>query len=357
MSTHLKKLKFLHQDCADVLSAQSVERLEKLKNKTVYIAGGTGFVGTWTATLIAYLNQHHGFNTKVFLLARNPETLKDSAPHLLQYPEIQVISKDVRNIFELPQEVNYVLHLACSPDSRGHVTNPFDTASVIVDGTKNLLSVSRYCPKLENFLYLSSASIYGHQPLDLKNMSESFNESAPKCNNLTATYAEAKRFAEMLCTIFRSQYRLPLVIARPFAFVGPFQSLDRPWAINNFMQDALQDKSIQILGDGKTIRSYLYGSDVAYWVLTMLVHGQTGDIFNLGSDHEIGLIELANLIAAEAETNNKTLVAERVLMAQQPSRLIPSIDLAKKYLKLKITVDLKSAIQKTLRWSHLCNKG
>ncbi len=350
MSTHLKKLKFLHQDCADLLIQQPIERLEKIKNKTIYIAGGTGFVGTWVATMIAYLNQHHGFKTKVFLLARNPERLHNQVPHLLEYPEIQIIKQDVRNIFELPPDVNYVLHLACSPDSRGHSSNPFDTASTIVDGTKNLLSISRYCPKLENFLYLSSASIYGNQPLDLKHMPESFNESAPKCNNLTATYAEAKRFAEMLCTIFRSQFRLPLVIARPFAFVGPFQSLDRPWAINNFMHNVLQNHPIQILGDGKTIRSYLYGSDVAYWVLSMLLHGQNGDIFNLGSDQEIGLNELAHLILTEAETSSK-IQTERQLIAQQPSRLIPSIELAKKELKLKVTVSLQDAIKKTLKWN------
>jgi len=355
MSINVKKLKFLHQDCVDVLAAQSLNRLEKLKNKTLYIAGGTGFVGTWVATLIAYLNQHHGFNTKLFLLARHPETLETTAPHLLSLPEIQIINRDVRNIFELPQEVHYVLHLACSPDSRGHMSNPFETASIIADGTKNLLSVARYCPKLENILYLSSAGIYGNQPIDLKHLPETFNESAPKCNNLTATYAEAKRFAEMLCTIFRSQFRLPLVIARPFAFVGPFQSFDRPWAINNFMHDTLQNKPIQILGDGKTIRSYLYGSDVAYWVLSMLIHGQTGDIFNLGSDQEIGLTELANLIACESEASTKVQIAERPLMTQQPSRLIPSVELAKRNLSLNVTVDLKTAIHKTLTWSHLCN--
>ncbi|MDO8954826.1 MAG: NAD-dependent epimerase/dehydratase family protein [Gammaproteobacteria bacterium] len=349
-----QQLEFLLRDCADVLAKNSIESLAKLKNKTIYIAGGTGFVGTWVATLVDYLNQHHSFNTKLYILSRHSDAFQQMAPHLQAAKEIELISKDVRNVFELPNDVNYVLHLACSPDSRSHISNPLDTASIIADGTKNLLSVARYCPKLENILYLSSASIYGHQALSLSNIAEDFLGSAPKPTLITSTYAEAKRYAELLCTIFRSQYRLPIVIARPFAFVGPFQSLERPWAINNFMHDALQDKPVNVLGDGKTIRSYLYGSDVAYWVLNMLANAASGETYNLGSDQEIDLIDLANLIAVEAQSEGKVSFADRTTMAPQASRLVPAIERAKIDLKLKVTVDLKAAISKTLEWNHLC---
>jgi hypothetical protein len=63
-----------------------------------------------------------------------------------------------------------------------------------------------------------------------------------------------------LVSAFASQYRIPVSTARAFTFVGPFQALDAPWALNNFMRDALSGQDIRLHGDGTTRRSYLYGS-------------------------------------------------------------------------------------------------
>jgi nucleoside-diphosphate-sugar epimerase len=354
MKMSLKVQAFLDQDCAEMLQQKSLHQLEKLKNKAIYIAGGTGFVGSWVATLLTYLNTHHNFNTKIFLLARNPDKLNQTAPHLTGNKNISLIANDVRNIFELPADVSYVIHAACNPDSRTHALNPLETASIIVDGTRNLLNTTRSCSHLENFLFLSSAGIYGNQPHDLQNLPEDFLASSPRCNSIAANYAEAKRFAETLCAIYRSQYRLPMVTARPFSFIGPFQALDKPWAINNFIQDVLAERPIKILGDGKTIRSYLYGSDVAYWLLTMLTHRQEGEVYNLGSDHAISLVDLASWVPEIAGVKTKVLISDQRMSHLQKSRLIPDLHAVKKDLNLSVMVALQVAIEKTLTWSRLC---
>ena len=73
---------------------------------------------------------------------------------------------------------------------------------------------------------------------------------APLCNSITSVYAEVKRCAETLCTAYSSQYKVPIVIIRPFAFIGPYQFLDKPWAINNFLRDGIAGGPIRILTDG-----------------------------------------------------------------------------------------------------------
>jgi dTDP-glucose 4,6-dehydratase len=353
MQKNLQALTRIYKDCEDVLSNR-VHNLNDLRNKTLYIAGGLGFVGTWVATLLTYLNEHHDFNTQIYLLARHPEILNHTAGHLAKNKQVTLVSNDVRKIFELPSHTNYVLHAACNPDSRFHALNPLETMSVIVDGTKNLLSAAERCSHLEKFLYLSSASIYGSQPFDLKNIKENFFGSAPKPDSAQSAYAEAKRFAETLCTVFRSQFRLPVAIARPFTLVGPYQALDRPWAINNFINDVIQNERIRVLGDGKTVRTYLYGSDVAFWLLTMLVKANVGQVYNLGSDQEVDVKRLAEMVAECSSTKPEVVFSNVSLPTMQASRLVPSIELAKDKLDLSVTVSLQNSIKRTFDWNQQC---
>jgi nucleoside-diphosphate-sugar epimerase len=353
MQKNLQAFNIIEQNCKEVLDGR-VGRLEALKNKAIYIAGGTGFVGIWTATLLAYLNEHHSFNTQVFLLARNPAVLNQLAPHLVKDKNITLIENDVRKVFELPSETHYVIHAACTPDSRFHTLNPLETMSIITDGTKNLLSVAQRCSYLEKFLYLSSASVYGAQPFDLSTISEDFLGSSVRSNSAMSAYAQTKCFAETLTSVFRSQYRLPTMIARPFAFVGPYQRVDSPWAINNFVHDVLNGERIKVLGDGRTIRSYLYGSDVAFGLLSMLVHGEVGDTYNLGSDQEIDVKSLAHLVAEKAGVTTEIFLSNLSTESLQASRLVPDTTVAQEQLQLNVSVPLEAAISQTLEWNQLC---
>ena len=104
---------------------------------------------------------------------------------------------------------------------------------------------------------MSTATIPQKEPIAEKSF-EGFDPSA-----FPAAYAEAKRYGESLCTLFRNQFRLPIVNVRPFSFVGPYQSLDAPWAINNFIRDVVMRQPIRIQGDGTAVRSYMYGADMA----------------------------------------------------------------------------------------------
>ena len=97
--------------------------------------------------------------------------------------------------------------------------------------------LKKYLNKLRKFLYVSSGQVYNRSLAKKELISES--DFGPlDCNKITSVYPEAKRLVEASCCAYSSQYKLPIVIARPFSFIGPYQSLSKPWAINNFINDA-----------------------------------------------------------------------------------------------------------------------
>src|SRR5205085_5180473 len=115
-------------------------------------------------------------------------------------------------------------------------------------------------------------------------------------NNPNAAYAEGKRMAELYCSIYHAQHHLPIKIARCFAFVGPYLPLNKHFAIGNFIQDGLSQKDIVLKGDGTPCRSYLYAADLTVWLWTILLQGQNNLPYNVGSDEDLNLAALANMI-------------------------------------------------------------
>jgi nucleoside-diphosphate-sugar epimerase len=239
------------------------------------------------------------------------------------------------------------VNAATTPDSRVHATSPIDTADSISRGASNLLNLVYRTDGVERFLHVSSGLVYGQQSPDLEGLAEDF-EGGPSCDSVSSVYAEAKRFAETECAAWRSQYKLPIVTARPFAFVGPYQELDKPWAVNNFLRDAIAGTPIRILGDGDTVRSYMYASDMAYWLLAMVAGGTPGNAYNVGSPEGIRLDALAERVAALVEPHPE--IRSRTGGAREPSRFVPDVTKARDALGLRLTVGLDDALARTIRW-------
>ncbi len=343
----------IQEDCEGV--ARQAGSLEMLRGECVLVTGGTGFVGTWLCELIAYLNDHHGFGTRLFLLSGRAHSFSAKAPNLAMREDVTLIERDVRSILDLPKEVAWIIHAAGNPDNRLMASDPLRVTQVIAQGTQTVLEAATRLPNLKKILNISSGLVYGAQPLEMKGILENYFGNLD-CAAVSGVYAEAKRFAETLCAAYRNQHRLPVLTARPFAFIGPYQLLDRPWAVNNFIRDGLMGGPIRILGDGQTVRSYMYPSDMAFWLLRILAAGAPGQNYNVGSSHGVTLQQLAEKIAEAVPVRPKIL--SRVSQEASPhrTRFVPDVSLAEKTLGLKITVDLDTAIRRTLLWNEAQNK-
>jgi dTDP-glucose 4,6-dehydratase len=145
--------------------------------------------------------------------------------------------------------------------------------------------------------------------------------------------------------------RIPVVTIRPFTFVGPYQDLNRPWAVNNFLRDALGSREIRVHGDGENRRSYLYGSDAACWTLVALLKGGVGRAYNVGSEHVVSLKDVAGQIANLVQRRPSILY--RTMPAQQlrSSDFVPCINKAIVELGVGESVNLAEALKKTIAWN------
>lgn len=341
----------INKDCKTVTSGL-ISRLDSLKNERILITGGTGFMGTWLTELVAFLNDNHNFNVQLYILSTHSHSYAERAPHLARRSDITLIERDIRNLTNIPEDVSWIIHAAATPDSRAHASDPLRTVDVIVEGTNAILEYAARLPDVEKILNISSGQIYGAQPWDLKGIPETFIGGLD-CSAFNAAYPESKRIAETICSIHRNQQRLPIVNARPFAFIGPYQGLDRPWAINNFIRDALLGGPIRILGDGQTVRSYMYPSDMAWWLLNILVQGKVGTSYNVGSPEAITLQELAEKIAGQFPKPPKIISGLSKDKSLKISKFVPAVDLAINSLALKITTNLDTAIKRTILWNQM----
>jgi dTDP-glucose 4,6-dehydratase len=217
--------------------------------------------------------------------------------------------------------------------------------STIVDGTTRTLDIARR-GNARRLLFLSSGVVHGATPPGSSTHPEDAR-TAPDPLDPGTTYAQAKRLAEHLCALAAADGSLVLPIARCWAFVGPGLPLDGHFAVGNFLRDALSGGPIRVAGDGTPLRSYLYGSDLAAWLLTLLLRGQTR-AYDVGGDRVVSIRELASSVAALAGCSVE--IARPATPGAPADRYVPSIGRMESEFGLRPTVGLEEGLRRTLAW-------
>jgi dTDP-glucose 4,6-dehydratase len=329
------------------MSLQGIEsKLSPLKNKTILITGGTGFIGSWLMNLAIFLNENYHYNIKLFLVARewNQENI---IFFLRRYTYIYPIRQDVRNYFDVPPDVNYILHAAASPDTRFHASQPLKTIETIVNGTTNVFQAATRLSDLQNIVHISSGLVYGKSELNSYQEETSFGKL--DCSQLNSVYAESKRLSETIAISYKNQFRLPLSIVRPFTFIGAFQNLEKPWAFNSLLRDALLKKPLRILGSGDVQRGYIYGSDVAVWLFCVLANAKSGSVYNIGGENAISLKDLALLISTSLHHKPKIEINYHNSL-RNDFHWVADTNKIQKELGVSQKVDISTAIMKTIEF-------
>lgn len=344
----LAKNRIVFEDCK--ASCLEIESFSILNNQSILVTGGTGFVGKWIAEMVSYINSASNLNIQLYLLGRDISKFKEEVPHLADNSFVNFIEQDVRYLHDLPNNLNYIIHAAGSPDNREHVSDPLKTIETFYKGTQSLLDAASRIHDLKKIVHLSSHQVYGKNETEQLISENSFGPFEGL--NISNCYAESKRIAETLCSYYKNSLSLPIVILRPFAFIGPYQDIEKPWAINSFIRDAILGGPIRILGNGLTERSYLYASDMAYCILKSLIDGKIGEIYNLGSSTPISLNELAFKI--QTQIGSKMEILSRSSKDYfSISKLVPNTDKIRKELHFNEVFAIDAAINRTILWNQL----
>lgn len=319
----------------------------EIKGDRVFITGGTGFIGRWLLETLLYANEKFALGVEITVLSRDPDTFNANNPDIAK--KVEWVKGDITSFSFPEKKFQYIIHAAASADARLYVDRPVDALDVIVNGTKRILEFS-VLAEVKSFLLVSSGAVYGVQPNHIERMSEEFF-GAPNQLLLNSIYAEGKRVAELMCSIYGRSHNIEIKIARCFAFVGPHLPLNWHFAIGNFIGNALKGEVIIVNGDGQSVRSYMYAADLIIWLMTVLVTGKHLRPYNIGSEEYISIETLAHKIAKLSGLNLSENV--KVMMKNKGGKhhqYVPSNQRAREELNLRVTTSLDDAITRTLDW-------
>jgi len=323
---------------------------DAMRGSSLFVTGGTGFVGRWLVESLCWANEQLGAQVSAVLLTRDPEAFRAEAPHIAGKPWIRLHRGDVCS-FEYPEDTfDFVIHAATArsfkPDSR----RPLSTFDQDIEGTRRVLDLARQ-RGAERFLFTSSGAVYGKQPPDLSHIPEEY-AGAPSSTDTASAYGQAKRVSEFMCTMHAQQYGFSAAIARLFAFVGPRLPLGENFAVGNFIRDVLGGGPVRIAGDGTPYRSYLYAADLAIWLWTILMKGQSARPYNVGSGTAVNIRDLARAVVDATAPGTKIECARTPVAGQPAARYVPSPRRAEIELGLRSLIPLDEGVRRTYFWNQ-----
>lgn len=327
---------------------------DQLTGQHLLLTGGTGFFGQWLLALLYQLNLQ-GAGVEVSVLSRNPARFLDAQPRYRDCSWLHWLSGDVRDFRALSgRPLNLILHAAADTSAAAHGRHLelFDT---IVMGARRVLDLA--VQHGARVLLTGSGAQYGVLPgasVEDAGVVETF-AGACVSSSAHSAYGEAKRAQETLAAIYAQQHGLSVVMTRCFAFSGPRLPLDAHFAIGNFVRDALYADEIVLHSSGQAVRSYLHGADLAGWLLTLLVRGQPGEAYNVGSDEAISVAALARRVMERVSPGKSLRILGRPDDSGR-SFYVPDISRARR-LGLDIWTALDQSIDSMAAWARLQGYG
>ena len=312
---------------------------QALAGQKIFITGGTGFIGKWLLATLLHADKALGLNCKISVLSRNPLAFQRDYPKVSGC--IDLIKGDVRD-FDIDQRAfDVIIHAATDVIAQ---LSPQDVFSSCVDGTRRVLSLAHRCGARQ-LLLVSSGAVYGPLPVGMTHVPETYL-GGPDPLLSDSAYGEGKRVSEWLVSQAAAN-GMEIKIARVFSLVGTHLSLEKHFAIGNFLRSALDNKDIIIRGDGTPHRSYLYAADMAAWLWAVLLRGKCGHAYNIGSDESISIADLAKRICQVLERNLNIIINEEP-RSKIVSHYVPDISKAIKGLCLPQPMPLDFAICQTV---------
>ncbi|MGO9109571.1 MAG: NAD-dependent epimerase/dehydratase family protein [Thermoguttaceae bacterium] len=332
----------------DHVLAHTRDDWEAMRGQRLFMTGGTGFFGMWLIETFLWANLKLELGAEVHVLSRDPAAFLRKMPHLAGQPGLAFHAGSMDS-FEFPGgEFSHVIHAATENYDSPAAPDLLAAFDRDIQGTRRVLDFARQCGA-KRMLFTSSGAVYGLQPSELTHIPEDYAGSfAP--TDTRSGYGQAKRVSEFLCALYGQAEGFEAKIARCFAFLGPYLPLDRNFAAGNFLRDALAGDPIVIRGDGTPYRSYLYTADLAVWLWTILFRGRSCRPYNVGSDEDLTIAALAQLVLDVVAPATEL----RVLQAADPSkpslRYVPDTKRAHDDLGLRVNIGLREGIGRTAAW-------
>lgn len=266
----------------------------------VLITGGAGFIGSHLTT------RHLGMGDKVAIIDNLSTSTIDNIQHLAEHPDCtyrvdDILRTDVMR--ELVSDCDLIYHLAAAVGVEYVLENPLKTLTTNIRGTEIVLELAQELKK--RVVLASTSEIYGK-----KNGNVPFREDSDRILGPTTvirwSYSTTKAVDELLAMAYWREKRLPTVIVRPFNVIGPRQTGRYGMVVPRFIKQAMLGDPITVYDDGEQRRCFTYIDDAIDGLVALAAsEDAAGEVFNLGSNFESSIKDLAHKIKEMTNSNSE----------------------------------------------------
>ena len=275
---------------------ESFDTVDSIKNRTFFITGANGLIGSFLIDVLMHLNENNDSNITIIANSRSKEKLEKRFPDYVSDKHFKYYIGDINKPINCDEKVDFIINCASNTHPVGYATDPIGTIMTNIQGTANVLDFATKC-KAKKTIFLSSVEIYGENVHNIERFKE--NEMGYiDCNSLRAGYNEAKRCGEALCQAYIEKNEINVSILRLPRTYGPTMKMDDSKALSQFILKAVAGEDIVLKSRGEQYFSYLYVADAVGGILECLVAGKCGEAYNLGNiESDIRLKDLAEMVA------------------------------------------------------------
>jgi len=260
------------------------------------VTGGAGFIGS---SLVEKLIDR---GDEVVVLDDLSTGVRSNISSYNKIQFIQGSILDKNKVESVISECDYILHLAAAVGVFNIVKKPLRSILTNVAGAELILEAAdRYKKPI---LMVSSSEIYGkNQKVPLSEEDDRVLGSPSKAR---WSYGEAKAIDESLTFFYHLENKLEIKIVRLFNTVGPRQVGTYGMVLPRFIDSALQNKPLQVYGSGQQIRCFCHIDDVVKALLLVVDSRKAiGSVFNIGSNYEISILELAERVIKVTDSKSE----------------------------------------------------
>jgi UDP-glucose 4-epimerase len=314
--------------------------MSSIKNKTIFITGGAGFIAN---TLISRLIDEN----KVIAFDNFARDTLSSSPYGA-HKNLTIVKGDVLDpglLLQSMRGADIVIHAAAIAGIDTVIKRPVQTMRVNMIGTANVLEAAKELKIPDRVVDFSTSEVFGSMAF---RASEEQNTVAGSAGEARWTYAVSKLAGEHLAMAYFKEYQLPVVSVRPFNVYGPGQTGEG--AIQIFIKHALKNEDLHIDGDGNQIRAWCFVDDFVDGLMRCIENPKAlGQSFNIGNARAvITILGLAHTVCRML--NSKSRIVHDPPLSADVELRIPSVKKAEELLGFKAKVDLEDGILRTAEW-------
>ena len=303
---------------------------------TCVVTGGAGFLGS-------HLCEHLIGQGHRVICIDNLETGSLQNIEHIRDPNFEFRSLDIIEYVDIPEDVDFVYHLASPASPIDYLRLPLHTLKVGSHGTHHMLGVAKF--KRARFLIASTSEVYGDPQVhpQTEDYWGHVNPIGPR-----GVYDEAKRYAEAMTMAYHRQQGVDTSIVRIFNTYGPRMRARDGRAIPTFLRQALEDRPLTVFGEGEQTRSFCYVDDLIRGIVA-LAESDVHVPVNIGNPNEFTLLELAKAVIEVTESRSEIIFEP--LPTDDPQQRRPDITRARDLLGWEPSIELRDGLRMTIEKS------